>query len=919
MTTTTNIFHRTALEAHSNGVCVVPSKMDGSKMPFGPWKRYQGELPTSTQIDDWFGSGLQTGLFTICGQVSGNLEMFEAETPELFDAYVLAAHEAGLGDLLDPVTNGYLSASPGGSRHILWRCDEIAGNTKLARRPKRPEEMRHTEDKIQVLFETRGQGGGTVEPPSNGRVHPSGGRYEQLRGGFSTIATITSEARRDFLNLARTFDQIAPTAVSGARTVRTGDSTRPGDDFDARTDMLELVKDHGWDHVFSRDGVHFIRRPGKDRGVSATINHDGKNRLWMFTSSTNFEANRSYTPFGAYAVFEHGGDFTEAAKGLRALGFGPQLQKDSAATGEASSPEQRPNICATDYHLERASARVWDAIRAANEPKRLFRYGGLASRIVSTDKGGPVAQHLDENRMSHEAARAALFYKDTEKQGRIHAAPPIRVLKDMLAYPDIPLPVLDTIVESPVFAQDGSLSVMPGYHAAGRTYYAPAPGFSVPEIPLDPSQTAIRSAVTLLTDDLMGDFPFVGNAERAHALAMLLLPFVRGLIDGPTPLHLFEKPTQGTGATLLIDAITRVMTGRPIGAMSEGRDEDEWRKRLTAKFRDSPSIVLIDNLRRRLDSAVVSSALTAYFIEDRILGTSDNIRIPIRAVWCATGNNPALSSEITRRTVRIRIDSKQDKPWLRKPEDFRHYPLLPWVISHRPQLVAACLTLGRAWIVAGQPSPVGAPVLGMFEDWSRTMAGLLDIAGVPGFLTNLDQFYESSDAEGTGVRAFLMAWWDAHQEKAVGVAELFPIATSDNSSIDLGDKGERSQKIRLGKMLVDLRDRHYQLDAGVTVRFSAAGTEKRAQLWKLIPLVNVVNDENVSHSAHAKKSSSGNDSSKCDTGGKHAPHSPHSPPWHQQRECLDCGAPLNDDDPGFSCAAHGGQGAASEQDDPWIN
>ena len=36
--------------------------------------------------------------------------------------------------------------------------------------------------------------------------------------------------------------------------------------------------------------------------------------------------------------------------------------------------------------------------------------------------------------------------------------------------------------------------------------------------------------------------------------------------------------------------------------MTEGRDEDEWRKRLTAKLRNSPQFLLIDNLHRRLDS-----------------------------------------------------------------------------------------------------------------------------------------------------------------------------------------------------------------------------------------------------------------------------------------------------------------------------
>ena len=91
-----------------------------------------------------------------------------------------------------------------------------------------------------------------------------------------------------------------------------------------------------------------------------------------------------------------------------------------------------------------------------------------------------------------------------------------------------------------------------------------------------------------LLDDLLGDFPFIGEAERAHALALLLLSFVRPMISGPTPLHLIEKPAPGTGATLMVDAISIVATGTSASVMVEGRDEDEWRKRLTAKLREIP-------------------------------------------------------------------------------------------------------------------------------------------------------------------------------------------------------------------------------------------------------------------------------------------------------------------------------------------
>jgi hypothetical protein len=96
--------------------------------------------------------------------------------------------------------------------------------------------------------------------------------------------------------------------------------------------------------------------------------------------------------------------------------------------------------------------------------------------------------------------------------------------------------------------------------------------------------------------------------------------------------------------------------------MVEGRDEDEWRKRLTAKLREIPSILLIDNLRRQLDASSVAAALTAPYWEDRVLGKSEMVRFPIRCVWIATGNNPQFSNEIARRMVRIRLDPTRTSP-----------------------------------------------------------------------------------------------------------------------------------------------------------------------------------------------------------------------------------------------------------------
>ena len=175
--------------------------------------------------------------------------------------------------------------------------------------------------------------------------------------------------------------------------------------------------------------------------------------------------------------------------------------------------------------------------------------------------------------------------------------------------------------------------------------------------------------------------------------------------------------------------------------MTEGRDEDEWRKRITAKLLQGPQFILIDNIRSRLDSAALSAALTSEIWEDRVLGHSRTAAIPMACVWLATANNPGLSLEVARRTVAIRLDSGVEKPWQR--QGFRHPKLRYWARQHRGQLIWAALTLVQAWIAAGKPA--GQQSLGSYESWAEVVGGIQEVAGIPGFLGNLDKVYGEAD------------------------------------------------------------------------------------------------------------------------------------------------------------------------------
>ena len=210
---------------------------------------------------------------------------------------------------------------------------------------------------------------------------------------------------------------------------------------------------------------------------------------------------------------------------------------------------------------------------------------------------------------------------------------------------------------------------------------------------------------------------------------------------------------------------------------------------------------------------------------DRIIGSSRVASLPVRCLWLATGNNPSLSTEITRRVLRIRLDAKVAHPEERS--DFRHPDLAEWVRQEHGRLVWALLTLVQAWIAAGRPQ--SDVTLGSFESWGRVIGGILTVGEIPGFLQNRDELYEQSDTEGRVWEQLFTRWWTKFQGTPVGVADVWPLSGgTDPLALGLGSKGERSQKTQLGLRLRDRRGRQFG-----EYRLVAEGQKKGAQLWRL--------------------------------------------------------------------------------------
>lgn len=331
---------------YAAGLNVVPVREDGSKTPELPsWRQYEKKRTTPEQIWHWFNSGQKTGIGVIYGAMSGNVELIEFEGRALaegvFDTVCEDMQNSGLGEIWDRICTGWVGQSPSGGMHLRVRVTDgpVPGNTKLAERPLRddelaPDQLRVRQQKPDKVFrtpliETRGEGGFGVCEPSHGKVHPSGKPYISLAGGPHNIPLVGIETLRAIHGVLRMADQMPKQDAPdwrGRRPAPLPDGgQRPGDDYNARGDVGQLLLDHGWRYLYARGETSYWCRPGKTAGVSASVNYRGTGKLYVFTSSTEFDPDKAYSPFAAYAVLEHGGKYAEAAKALARQGFGDQV------------------------------------------------------------------------------------------------------------------------------------------------------------------------------------------------------------------------------------------------------------------------------------------------------------------------------------------------------------------------------------------------------------------------------------------------------------------------------------------------------------------------------------------------------------------------------------------------------------------
>jgi hypothetical protein len=467
----------------------------------------------------------------------------------------------------------------------------------------------------------------------------------------------------------------------------------------------------------------------------------------------------------------------------------PHLKRFEADDDDTGTLQIQVN----NRHLRDISRDSLTRLVKYNSPTTLYMRGSTLARINSEIRIEIVSSVALKGILD----RAIDFVTIKADGGVTPARPPADLAPDIMALPSLPFPKLEGVSTVPLFMPDGSVLCQSGYDSES--------GLFLHLEGLESVNTAmpLHEALHYFFGEVLADFPFADGAGKAHALCLLLEPFVQRLVGNVTPLYSVDAPTRGTGKGLLTEVAATIVTGKTAPVMVLPSDGDELEKRVTSALLEGTTYLLLDNVTQ-LRSPVLAAAITSSVWRGRRLGQSQMIEVPNTSTWVATGNNVELSDEIARRIIPIRLDPGVERPEDRK--NFRHPNLKAYVLANRSTLVRACLSLIQVWVNEGMPQ--GKEKLGSFETWCSVMGGILSVSGVSGFLSGRERLYADADAGTREWSVLLELWFEVHGLNTVTAKDILALTKERQILLDIwAGRSDLSATQRFGHALNNYRDR----------------------------------------------------------------------------------------------------------------
>ena len=416
---------------------------------------------------------------------------------------------------------------------------------------------------------------------------------------------------------------------------------------------------------------------------------------------------------------------------------------------------------------------------------RIFRRGGFLVRVINRDvpsvrnykrpSGVLGVVTVGRHYLTEAFTRAARWLKyNGKKDDWVDCNAPEQVAVTYLErVGQWQLPKLWSAISTPTLRPDGTVLQTPGYDADTQSWYDPG-GVDFPKIPNTPDVEAAREALALISR-AFSTFPFESETDRSVALSLALTSLVRRSLPA-APLGAITAPVMASGKTLLADAIAILATGASAPAMKYADKEEEFTKTMLAVLAEGDQVVLIDNVERPLQGETLCLAITSEAYRQRVLGKTEMMSAPTTSLFLATGNHLVVAGDLRTRTLLCRINPKTEHPERRQFD----VEMRTWMLEHRGELVAAGLTIMRAFIATGQRPQDFCDTWGRFEHWSDMVRAPLIWLGCADPCSSLASL-ERDDPERIELATVVSAWEAVFKDSARTAGEAIKAASGPDA------------------------------------------------------------------------------------------------------------------------------------------
>lgn len=292
------------------------------------WKKYQSEQITKEEFEKQYNSHTTKNVAIITG--FNGVECIDVDTKvmntlkekkDFWSEYVKL-----LQDNIENFEEKFsIYKTVSGGFHLIYKCNTIQGNQSLAK----------LQGMKSSLIETRGVGGYIIV-------------YEIClsKNDYTKLVTISEQDREILFAISRMYDYKGDMPIDEPKKsefIADGIDISPWADYNEKHSCLDLI-DGEFEIVGNLKNKYILKRYGATSAHSGYV-YKENGCMYLFSTGTNYPAEKLISPFAMFTYKYFNGDFTKAASELYSNGYGSRkVQKPKVILSKEKVTEIESDI-----------------------------------------------------------------------------------------------------------------------------------------------------------------------------------------------------------------------------------------------------------------------------------------------------------------------------------------------------------------------------------------------------------------------------------------------------------------------------------------------------------------------------------------------------------------------------------------------